>query len=74
MKVYERFESPDFAFPEDMKIILEYLNAHGKILCRPSTIESLYFDFSCEKYCAGWISVNEERLTEFEEYLANLEY
>ena len=72
MKVYERNES-DFAFPEDMKLILNYLNAHGKILVKASTIENLYYDFSDEKYCAGWMCVSEEILAEFEECLNELE-
>ena len=72
MKVYERNES-DFAFPEDMKLILNYLNAHGKILVKASTIENLYYDFSDEKYCAGWMCVSEEILAEFEEWLNELE-
>ena len=72
MKVYERNE-PNFAFPEDMKLILDYLNAHGKILVKDSTIEDLYYDFSDEKYCAGWMCVDEYILAEFEEWLNELE-
>ena len=72
MKVYERNEN-NFAFPEDMKLILNYLNAHGKILVKDSTIEDLYYDFSDEKYCAGWMCVNEWILAEFEEWLNELE-
>ena len=72
MKVYERNE-PNFAFPEDMKLILDYLNAHGKILVKASTIEDLYYDFSDEKYCAGWMCVDEQILVEFEEWLNELE-
>lgn len=72
MKVYERNE-PNFAFPEDMKLILDYLNARGKILVKASTIEDLYYDFSDEKYCAGWMCVDKQILAEFEEWLNELE-
>ena len=72
MKVYERNES-NFTFSEDMKLILDYLNAHGKILVKDSTIEDLYRSFSDEKYCAGWMCVSEEILAEFEEWLNELE-
>ena len=72
MKVYKRNEI-NFAFPEDMKLILDYLNAHGKILVKASTIEGLYYDFSDEKYCAGWMCVDEQILAEFEEWLNELE-
>ena len=72
MRVYERNEI-NFAFPEDMKLILDYLNAHGKVLVKDSTIEDLYYRFSDEKYCAGWIYVSEDILAEFEEWLNELE-
>lgn len=41
MKIYERNESIDFIYPDEMKRILDYLNKHGKILVKPSIIESL---------------------------------
>lgn len=72
MKVYKRNET-NFAFPEDMRLILDYLNAHGKILVKESTIEDLYYDFSYEKYYAGWMCVSDEILAEFEEWLNELE-
>ena len=70
MKVYIR---NDFEFPEDMKLILDYLNAHGKIVVKDTTIEHLYRSFSDEKYCAGWMCVDEWILAEFEEWLNELE-
>ena len=72
MKVYKRNEI-NFAFPEDMKLILDYLNAHGKILVKDSTIEDLYCGFSDEMYCAGWMCVDGYILAEFEEWLNELE-
>lgn len=69
MKVYERNEFNDFTYPDEMKRILDYLNEHGKILVKPSTIESLYYDFSDEHYCASWMCVNDQMLEEFEEWL-----
>lgn len=35
MKVYERNESADFTYPDEMIQILDYLNKHGKILAKP---------------------------------------
>ena len=72
MKAYMRNENK-FTFPEDMKLILNYLNAHGKILVSDSIIEDLYYDFSDEKYCAGWMYVDDQMLKEFEEWLNELE-
>lgn len=34
MKVYERNESVDFVYPDEMIEILDYLNKHGKILVK----------------------------------------
>lgn len=62
MKVYERNESVDFEYPDEMVEILDYLNKHGKILVKPLAIESLYFHFSDEQYCASWMIVDEELL------------
>jgi hypothetical protein len=72
MKAYERNESK-FNHPEDMKLILDYLNAHGRILVKESTIEELYYDFSDEKYCACWMGVNDRMLEEFEDWLCDIE-
>ena len=73
MKVYERNENNNFVYPEEMKLILDYLNSHGKILVKESTIEDLYFEFSDDMYCASWMGVNEQRLEEFEDWLNELE-
>lgn len=70
MRVYIRNK---FAFPEDMMRILGYLKARGKIIVKDEMIEDLYYRFSDEKYCAGWMCVREEILAEFEEWLNELE-
>lgn len=71
MRVYERKIKFDYDYPEDMKLILDYLNEHGDILVGELVIESLYRNFSNEKYCAGWMSVKEQTLEEFEGWLQN---
>lgn len=71
MKVYIRNEERQYEYPEDMDKILTYLNNHGRVLVRGSTIESLYRDFSDDVYCAGWMGVNEQMLEEFEDWLAD---
>ena len=73
MKVYERNEPDNFTYPDEMKRILDYLNEHGKILVKPSTIESLYYDFSDEQYCASWMCVDEQILEEFENWLTYID-
>lgn len=74
MKVYKRRKPYRFFRVEDMNLILSYLKKHGEILVDESTIERLYYDFSDEKYSAGWISPNEQTLYEFEEWLNELDY
>lgn len=69
MKVYKRYDKYNFAYPDDMEKILNYLREHGEILVNDTSIESLYYDFSDIKYDAGWISVNKQTLKEFEEWL-----
>ena len=69
MKVYIRNEFNNFTYPDEMKHILDYLNERGKILVKASTIESLYYEFSEERYCASWVCIDERMLEEFEEWL-----
>lgn len=69
MRVYERKIAFDFDYPEDMKLILDYLNEHGEILVSELAIENLYCKFSEEVYCAGWMKVREQTLQEFEDWL-----
>ena len=71
MRVYIKNETSDYRYPEDMKMILDYLNSHGKIMVKEKTIEDYYYDFCEEKYDAGWLgSITEERLEEFADWLA----
>lgn len=72
MKVYERNEKYNFDYPEDMIKIINYLAKHGKILVKYSTIKDLYYDFSEERYATGWMSVNEQMLKEFEDWLTEV--
>lgn len=69
MKVYERHDKYKFAYPDDMEKILNYLRKHGEILANDTTIESLYYDFSDEKYYTAWVNVDEQVLEEFEGWL-----
>lgn len=69
MRVYERKIDFDFDYPDDMKMILNYLNERGEILVGELRIESLYYEFSNKKYEAGWLKVDEQMLEEFEDWL-----
>jgi hypothetical protein len=73
MKVYRKNRNVDFVYPEDMAQILKHLNENGVVLVSASTIEDLYSEFSDEKYSAGWMSITEERLEEFSDWLDELD-
>ena len=73
MRVFEKHASQDFDYPDDMKRILDYLNEHGTLLVKPLTIEKLYYDFSEDRYYANWMSVNDNVLEEFADWLDELD-
>ena len=72
MRVYIR-KSSKFDHPDDMERILNYLKERGDILVKESTIEDLYYRFSEDEYCASWMSVDDRRLEEFEDWLFSIE-
>lgn len=72
MKAYVKNKVVNYTYPDDMEYILKYLNEHGKILVKPSTIELLYFRFSEERYCASWVCVDYQVLKEFENWLIGI--
>lgn len=69
MRVYEKHESHDFTYPDEMKRILDYLNEHGTLLIKPLTVEKLYYDFSEDRYCASWMCVDDDILEHFAKWL-----
>ena len=67
-----------FKYPEEMEIILKYLRANGVINISSSEIERYYEEFSDERYCAGWMSIDSQwgkvkGLKEFAEYLSEID-
>ena len=58
--------------PDDMKIIIDYLERTGKINIDYELLEDLYYDYS-DSVCCGWRIVDDESLSQFAEYLANVE-
>ena len=72
MRVYEKHDSQDFDYQDDMKRILDYLNEHGTLLVKPLTVEKLYHDFSKDRY-AVWLYVDDDVLEEFANWLDELD-
>ena len=73
MKAYTKRDECTFDYPDEMAKILEYLEAHGTLHDSARTVQSLYRDYSCERWSAGWIGVNDEILEEFADYLAEID-
>lgn len=74
MKAFEPFKKYDYEYPEEMEKILNYLQEHGKFNVSGKTIESLYYDFSDERYDAIWMVVSADWILEkFADYLSDIE-
>ena len=72
MKVWTRNKPNGFTHPEDMQKILAYLESHGQLHVSAKTVERLYYDFS-DTWDAGWMSVNDEILEAFADWLENID-
>lgn len=73
MRAFEPFNKKyKFNHPDDMKQIITFLEATGKINIEYKLLEDLYYDYSDSVAC-GWRCVDAQSLTEFGEYLARVE-
>lgn len=61
-----------FNHPEDMEVIIEWLERRGKINIEYKMLEDLYYDYS-ESVACGWRCVDVTSLKEFAEYLSHCE-
>lgn len=69
MRLYRKNKQYDFEFPEDMELIMTYLNEHGTVLADADRIEDAYYRFSDSVCWAYWMSVSDEILEEFADWL-----
>ena len=74
MRAYIPNDELGFEFQEDMGKILNYLNENGKLMINARAVESLYEGYSEDCWCAGWISVNDDRLKDFADWLSQVEF
>ena len=74
MRAYIPNNESEFEFPEDMERILNYLNANGKLMVNARAVEEFYEGYSEDRWCAGWISVNDDRLEDFANWLSRVEF
>lgn len=73
MRAYIPNYNEDYIYPDEMEKILNYLNANGKLLISGHVVESHYEDYSDEVWCAQWMSINDEILEDFAEWLSKKE-
>ena len=65
MKAFERKEETNFTYPEDMEKIIQYVEKRGTLNVSYKTLEKLYYEFSEEKFGAGWMDID-THLTDYE--------
>lgn len=71
-KVFTRKKEYNFTYPEDMEIIMNYLNNIGEVHVEPDVIEDLYYDF-CGENDVGWLDPDGYWLERFAEWLEKIE-
>lgn len=73
MKVFEpNIPDDKFTYPDSMRIILDYLDANGKLNVDPHIVEKLWYAFS-ERYCAQFLIPDDDLLKEFVDYIRNID-
>lgn len=73
MRAYIPNDEVEFEFPDDMEKILNYLNANGKLMINAHRVESFYEGYSEDRWCAGWMSVNDDILEDFANWLSQVD-
>ena len=73
MRAFDPFSKKyKYNHPDDMKIIIDYLERTGKINIDYELLEDLYYDYS-DSVCCGWRCVDDDSLLQFAEYLTHVE-
>ena len=70
MLVFEPFNAKGFnpTYPDAMKIIIDYMESHGKLNVDYSYLEKLWYEFS-DVYEAGFLEPDDVFLKEFVQWL-----
>lgn len=68
---FKRKQKEDYYIqhPEDVKKIREYLAKIGTLEATDAEIDDYWSQYSDEKFCAGWMGVNEDLLDGFADWL-----
>ena len=74
MKAYIKNErTTRFLYSDEMEKILAYLSTNGKIQISEEMVESLYQEYSEEKFAASWMTVDDEIIERFADWLSEKE-
>lgn len=73
MRAYIKREDHKYDYPDQMEQILKYLREHGVLNVSGATVEALYYQFSADRFCAGWVIVDEAILEEFADWLSGID-
>lgn len=73
MKAYEPHQFADYDYPQDMEVILSYLQQNGELNIPGREVERQYRNFSNEMFAAGWMAVDDDLLPTFASYLSGVE-
>lgn len=68
---FKRKQKEDYCiqYPEDVKKIREYLEKIGELEATDAEIDNYWSLYSEERFCAGWMDVNEDLLDMFADWL-----
>lgn len=61
------------SYPEDIKKIREHLTTIGTLDATDTELDTLYSTFSEDCFSAGWLTVSEDILERFAEWLEEIE-
>lgn len=72
MKVLDMHCESDFSYPEDMNLIIDYVEKKGKLNVGYTTLEKLWYVFS-EKYSAHFLHPDDGLMEEFVEWISTVD-
>lgn len=70
MKAYVLLEKNKYTYSDDMEEIISFLVLRGQLNISHLEVEKYYRQFSDDVYCACWMTLSDEILLEFAEWLS----
>lgn len=66
---FKRFRETNIAYPDDVKLIRSYLESAGTLDATDNELACMWEKFSDEYYAATWMTVDDELLERFVDYI-----